>query len=352
MLPAAGRGAGGSPRHLPPPSPCNTSKARLALYGGINPCARQCSREVLAGCVAGLSNHFAGRKKWDGEGKKRKQKNKNPQPNPKPVLFKGEETASDVCCPSEMVGNAGLKDAWKSVAQSRLVCLSKGGNKTAGNQGMLWSSLCESQKRVILFKMPYCISLWRTVKWFRARACIPLPFSELVLFIRILGICLSCFVESTFHFIQTKESLTHTVTELQDRQGWTTHVWVLTPSGFLSTGFIKDPFASLPAVCRPLWAFPELCPHLPRTMAALHSPGTPASVCYSLTSLKAGACKCHKLQRWASNKQRCKTESRENTFLLDCFSLVFKLNFFLNQTNNPPTIQHSLDQLTKLGRKK
>lgn len=159
-----------------------------------------------------------------------------------------------------MVGNAGLRDAWKSVAQSRLVCLSKGGNKTAVNQGMLWSSLCESQKRVILFKMPYCISLWRTAKWFRARACIPLPFSELVLFIRILGICLSCFVESTFHFIQTKEALTHTVTELQDRQSWTTHVWVLTPSGFLSTRIIKDPLASLPAVSRPPWASPKLPP--------------------------------------------------------------------------------------------
>lgn len=76
--PGAGRGARGSPRHLPPPSPCNTSKARLALYGGINPCARQCSREVpapVAGCVAGLSNHFAGGKKWDGEGKKKKKKN-------------------------------------------------------------------------------------------------------------------------------------------------------------------------------------------------------------------------------------------------------------------------------------
>lgn len=128
---------------------------------------------------------------------------------------------------------------------------------------MLWSSLCESQKRVILFKMPYCISLRRTVKWFRARAYIPLPFSELVLFIRILGICLSCFVESTFHFIQTKEALTHAITELQDRQGWTTHVWVLTPSGFLSTGFIRDPFATLPVVCRPPWASPELSPPPP-----------------------------------------------------------------------------------------
>lgn len=132
---------------------------------------------------------------------------------------------------------------------------------------MLWSSLCESQKRVILFKMPYCILLWWTVKWFRARACIPLPFSELVLFIRLLGICLSCFVESTFHFIQTKETLTHTATELQDRQGWTTHVWVLTPSGILSTGFIKDPFASLPVVCRPLWTTPELPPHPLPSMA-------------------------------------------------------------------------------------
>lgn len=226
--------------------------------------------------------------RWGGE------KEKKNQPNPEPILFKGKkQTASDVCCPSEKAGNAGLKDAWKSVAQSRLVCLSKGGNKTAGNQRMLWSSLCESQKRVILFKMPYCILLWWTVKWFRARACILLPFSELVLFIRILGICSTCFVESTFHFIQTKETLTHTITELQDRQGWTTHVWVLTPSGFLSTGFIKDPFASLPAVCRPLAATPELprIPPNPTNYGNLDSPGTPASVCYSLTSLNAGVCK-------------------------------------------------------------
>lgn len=220
---------------------------------------RSCSR-LRRGALKSLCRRKEMR--WGGEKEKKK------QPNPKPILFKGEETASDVCCPSEMAGNAGLKDAWKLVAQSRLVCLSK---NCAGNQGMLWSSLCESQKRVILFKMPYCISLCRTVKWFRARACIPLPFSELVLFIRILGICLSCFVKSTFHFIQTKETLTHTVTELQDRQGWTTHVWVLTPSGFLSTGFIKDPFASLPVVCRPLWASPELPPHSPPTVATYTS---------------------------------------------------------------------------------
>lgn len=185
---------------------------------------------------------------------------------------------------------------------------------------MLWSSLCESQKRVILFKMPYCISLWRAAEWFRARACIPLPFSELVLFIRILGICLSCFVESTFHFIQTKEALTHTVTELQDRQGWTTHVWVLTPSGFLSTHFIKDPLASLPAVRRPLWASPKLAPNL-RQFTLLRRSSVSSLLSYFS---QHGSLQCHKLQWWANNKHGCKPETRENILLLDWRSLVFR----------------------------
>lgn len=44
--------------------------------------------------------------RWGGE------KEKKNQPNPEPILFKGKkQTASDVCCPSEKAGNAGLKDA-------------------------------------------------------------------------------------------------------------------------------------------------------------------------------------------------------------------------------------------------
>lgn len=82
--------------------------------------------------------------------------------------------------------------------------------------------------------MPYCVLPFRAVKRRRTGARIPLPFSELVLFFRILGICSSCFVESTFHFIQTKEALTHSVTALRGRQGCTTHVWVLAPAALLA----------------------------------------------------------------------------------------------------------------------
>lgn len=80
-------------------------------------------------------------------------------------------------------------------------------------------------------------------------------------------------------------------------------------------------------------------PPLPTNCGNLHFPGSPASVCYSLISLSAGVCKCHKLQWWASNKHKCRTETRENILLLECLSLVFMLKKFkkqTNQTNKPP----------------
>lgn len=175
---------------------------------------------------------------------------------------------------------------------------------------------------MILFKMPYCISLWRAATRCRARARIPLPFSELVLFIRILGICLSCFVESTFHFIQTKEALTHTVTELQDRQGCTTHVWVLPPSGFLSAHFIRIPSRLSQLYADPCEPLPNAPPAGKLTLCRC-SPASSLPSCFSHMHL---CCSISCSDRRASNERGCKVLSRENTSRLLVWSLSLRRN--------------------------
>lgn len=97
---------------------------------------------------------------------------------------------------------------------------------------------------------------------------------------------------------------------------------------------IKDPLASLPAVHSPLSASPKL----PLNQSNFHFPSAPASAHYSLYLSQHGSLQCHKLQRWANNKHRCKWETGDNTLLLDWLTLFFQL---LEEKTKP--------QITKLG---